>query len=555
MVQYVDTFEDFKKNNFKIDDQFIMKKISFSIITILLLLFSSSCEKGFEELNQNPFAPTETGIGQLFNTVVGSLQLGWNEQFYMHNETLYPLTQLAALTTSTFPNVSLGTEDMWSNYYKALAHIREIEQRLNEMEETTEAEALNNVRGMLKILTAYKTFRVTDMFGDLPFFEAGQGYQDLDLARPKFDRQEDIYKFLLDELAWAAENININPEPVTEGGTPYLSLESFDTFFSGNLYTWIKFANALRLRHAMRMVEKDPAFATPILKEIIENNLPVIGQGEDVVMLPSAQSWQRESSHWSFREHNNLRMGSNIWGVLSETDASDGSGIFDPRAYLFFETNNANEWTAFPQVPDENTPDAGGTPYASQRDANYALKGQANIYSPFNYYLIRDNMDIPEVILTAAEVSFIRTEAYLRGLGVAQDVAIAEGEYLSGLFSSIKFWQNVKNNSTMWVNASPDISDQDIFALINNHPRLSIFATEDKLKLLYKQRWLDAFRQSWEAYSLERRTKQTPRMGEALSHFRFKYPPSEVINNPENWAAQIAAMGSDEENVKVWWMP
>ncbi|WP_455202001.1 hypothetical protein, partial [Kaarinaea lacus] len=38
--------------------------------------------------------------------------------------------------------------------------------------------------------------------------------------------------------------------------------------------------------------------------------------------------------------------------------------------------------------------------------------------SPFNYYLIRDNVDIPEIILTAAEMGFLKAEAYFRGLGV-----------------------------------------------------------------------------------------------------------------------------------------
>ena len=53
---------------------------------IILGLFSSSCDKGFEELNENPFFPTQTDIGPLFNTVISSLRLGWNEQFYLHNE-------------------------------------------------------------------------------------------------------------------------------------------------------------------------------------------------------------------------------------------------------------------------------------------------------------------------------------------------------------------------------------------------------------------------------------------------------------------------------------
>ncbi|HQU57674.1 MAG TPA: hypothetical protein PLU64_00720, partial [Saprospiraceae bacterium] len=120
-----------------------MKKSAIHISLILSLLIASACEKDFEELNRNPFFPTQTDVGPLFNNVVSSLRLGWNEQFYLHNETLYGVTQQAALTAATFQNINIGTEEAWSNYYRALAHIREIELRFDEME--VEPEALNNV--------------------------------------------------------------------------------------------------------------------------------------------------------------------------------------------------------------------------------------------------------------------------------------------------------------------------------------------------------------------------------------------------------------------------
>jgi len=521
------------------------------VVLVLVLLSWSSCTKDFQEINQNPFFPTQTDIGPLFNTVVQSLRLGWNEQFYMHNETLYGVTQLAARTGVGFDNINIGTEEAWANYYKALAHIREIERRLDAME--TEPEALNNVRAQLKILLAYKTFRLTDLFGDIPFTEAGRGFEGLEFARPKFDAQEDIYKFLLEELQWVEDHINTFPNPVTAGGTPYLSYGSFDTFFEDDMMRWRKFANSLRLRHAMRMVEKDPAFAAPILKDIIENNLPIIGQGEEVGMWPGRQDWVNESVVWSFQEHNKLRMGSTIWSQISTNDNKDGSGIFDPRALIFFETNNAGEWTAFPQNPDVNTPAEGGIPYGQHRDFNHAIKGAGNLYSPFNYYLIRDESFIPEIILTAAEGYYIKAEAYLRGLGVSMDVGKAEGEYTLGVVASIKFWQGMVTGSPIWANAPPILSEGEIFAVVN-HPRLNIFTTNEKLKLVLTQRWLDAFRQPWEAFALWRRTGATPREGISPEYFRFAYPPSEASNNPENWAAQVGRMVEDSPRVKVWWM-
>ncbi|MEM1320811.1 MAG: SusD/RagB family nutrient-binding outer membrane lipoprotein [Bacteroidota bacterium] len=529
-----------------------MRQITIYTLLLTGLLFSSSCEKGFEELNKNPFEPIQVGIGPLFNNVVASLRLGWNEQFYLHNETLYKVTQQAALTAENFQNISIGTEEVWNNYYSTLAHIRELDRRFDEFE--GEEETLNNVRATLKILLAYKTFRLSDLFGDIPFFEAGKGFQGVDLARPAFDDQEAIYKFLLEELQWASENINTLPEPMTSAGQPYLSWGEFDNLFGNDMRMWQKFANALRLRHAIRMVEKDPAYATPIIKEIIENDLPIIEKGEDVILRPQQLDWENLGLNWSFREHKKLRLGTTMWQQLSESDHPSGSGIFDPRAHIFFEPNNAGEWVAFPQLLDNSTPPSGGTPYQQIRDANYSFKGMSNIYSPFNYYLIRDEDHVPELLFTAAEVHFLKSEAFLRGLGVASERDGAEGEYTEGVVASIQMWQDVMVGTSIWENQPPLLSQPEIFG-VAFHPRISSLGSPDLLRQIYTQRWIDAFRQPWEAYALARRTGMTPREGPAIDHFRFPYPPSEAENNSANWSAQVAKMGEDSQGSKVWWMP
>lgn len=218
------------------------------------------------------------------------------------------------------------------------------------------------------------------------------------------------------------------------------------------------------------------------------------------------------------------------------------------------EPNNANEWKAYPQFPNEDTPIEGGIPYNTHRDNNYSIKGDNNFFSPFNYYLIRDEKDIPEIILTAAEMKFIIAEAYLRGLGVPQNTSTAEGECYVGVVASINFWQNIVTNTGRWINQPIIYTESEVYALAND-PNLSIFETEDKLAHIYKQRWLDALRQPWEVYALMRRTSgQTPLEGNLPEHYRFPYPPSETINNPDEWLIQVDRMGEDSKKIKVWWM-
>ena len=174
-----------------------------NILTLILFtVIFTSCKKDFEKIDTNPQGITVASDGALFNGVVQSLLLTGNEQFYVNNEILYRQTQQAALTTAAWGNYTIGTEDIWSNYYKTLPSARELEKRFKSYAPSS---SVTNMEAMLKITLAYKTFKLTDLFGDIPYSEAGFGFQDLKYLHPKYDRQHDIYLSLLDDLKWAAE--------------------------------------------------------------------------------------------------------------------------------------------------------------------------------------------------------------------------------------------------------------------------------------------------------------------------------------------------------------
>jgi len=541
-----------------------MKKINYSLILFcvgLLLIFS--CKKDLEELNQNPHGFTTASTGSLFNALIESLQLTGDEQFYINNEILYKQTQLASLTNPDWGTYTIGTESLWTNYYLILPNVRELEKRFNDMVPSAE---LNNMKAMVKILLAYKTFKLSDIFGDIPFFDAGFGFQDLDKLHPIYDSQRDIYLHLLDELEWCDNNFN----DTAVSQEPFLTFSDFDRLFNGDILKWQKFGNSLRMRYAMRMSEKEPELAGNIIAEIIVNERPLLlgydfitYLGESACMWPAAMGFKNPSVSWSFREHKNLRMGSNIWQQMAENDNTNGSGIFDPRAYIFFETNDSSLWRAYPQIPEPDTPPSGGIPYDSHRDgtAAFSIKGADCIYSPVNYFLIYDEDFIPIILCTGAEVHFILAEAYFRGIGVPMDQDKASDEYLNGLNSSVQWWMQVADGSKLpisgltfpeMIQIPPDLgiaSVQTVFGLWNAN------SEEEQLEFIYTQRWLDAFRQPWEAYSLTRRTGKTPREGGAINHFRMPYPPSEVEYNSVNCADAKANQGGDDPENNIWWIP
>lgn len=560
-----------------------MKRLS--IIAIVSAVVFSACTKGFDEMNKDPFSPTGTTIEALFNGVVRSMQQNSNEQFYLQNEIWYPETELGALTSEAWGNSQIGTSAVWSDYYLMLSNIRELEKRFdNHCAEQNDDFICDKARAQLIVLKAYQTFKVTDIFGDMPYSQAGRIWDNAssqNTMKPEWDTQESIYKSLLDELVWS-RNVLYADSATTTNGNAYYKLP-YEVLLNNNYKYWADFANALILRHGLRMYDKDPEFATPLLVEAYDFPLTMLSQAGGsatygaVALWPSllGTSWDL---NWAFREHKNLRMGETVWRVLSSTDDLDGSGIFDYRAFIFFDTSHKNDslpdgaWRPYPQIHTAATPTEGGSPYAQSRDANYTFKGPACQYSPFNYYLTRDEKYVPQLFVTYADVLFMKAEIGARGIGGISLSGMELDQLLfQGIYQSCLLWTHFPQNTSRWIYKYPQytnyIGNLDIWSWSNNmasnvmnyavymNPEFD-WSNEAYLKLILQQRWLNLFRQPWEAWALARRTMATPTTTDhaKLTSFRLEYPQKEIEYNHDNYITQLARMShGDTRQTKVWW--
>ncbi|MEX6688073.1 SusD/RagB family nutrient-binding outer membrane lipoprotein [Danxiaibacter flavus] len=519
--------------------------------------FASSCTKDFQELNTTHDKPTSTTVQPLVNQVISTLFLRGQEQASIHNDYYYVATQLGATTSVSGYVLSNGVNDIWNDYYSTLQNLNLGIDKTNEVDDK---ETMNNIKAVLYILRAYKTFRVTDQFGDIPYFNAGKAYAgNVANFRVGYDPQQQIYDSLLNDLSWAVNNINTNADAVSSGGNPYIVLGSFDTFFKGDMSKWLEFGNSLRLRYAMQMVEKDQAKATPVIQDALTK--PLIADGEDVGMWPASLGgydlWVR---WWSFSSGGAgfVRMSSTMWNMVS--DGTTDESIFDPRAKLFVEPNQAGKWA--PYVIGKSSGDNvnayfSGTDPSQKNDC---------LFSPFNWYLVRDEWYLPEVIFAASEVHFLKAEAYARGLGAAQNINDAQTEYKAGITSSVNFWYNMvkgANNVSglTWASAAPPPpTSAQMDALFANKKVAFTGAAADAVTKIYAQEWLSYFRQPWLAYNLWRRTGNTPVDPNSApsatykTFYRLPYAQDEAVNNADNYNAQISKMGGNNSDIKVWWM-
>ena len=561
-----------------------MKKTIILFSTIALVL--ASCTKGFEEMNQDPFSPTGTTVEALFNGVVRSMQQSMNEQFYLQNEIWYPETELGALTSESWGNSQIGTSNVWTDYYLMLSNIRELERRFDAYdEEQADPNICDKVRAQLIILKAYQTVKVSDIFGDMPYFQAGRIWENSSSQtnmKPEWDTQDTIYKSLLTELKWSRDLLFAD-SIATPIGNDYYRLP-YEVLLNNDYTLWSEFANSLILRHALRMYDKDPNFATPLLVEAYNfmysklSSSGGVATGGGICLWPSVlgTNWD---VNWSFREHKHLRMGETVWSCLSTTDDMDGSGIYDYRTFLFFDTSHKTDsfpdgaWRPYPQIRTLETPTEGGSPYAQSRDGSYTFKGPSCLFSPFNYYLTRDEKYVPQIFVTYADVLFMKAEIGARGIGgiTLSDMELDQMIF-QGIYQSSIFWAHIPQNTSRWTYFYPQytsfIGTVDIWSLgqrmasnvmnyaVYMNPEFD-YSNEAYLKLIYQQRWLNLFRQPWEAWALARRTMATPTTTDhaKLTSYRMEYPQTEIEYNYENYTKELARMShGDTRQTKVWWM-
>lgn len=528
----------------------MLSNIKRNVITLIVLLSLGGCKKDFTTINTPPEGATVATTPEVFNEVISSLPMGAGE-YSVSNSWIFPITQQAIITSGAYPYDNARSE-VWSNYYQTMANYRLLQSRISATKDTT---TMNNISAMLKIIMAYKTFKVTNYYGDMPYSKSG--YAPLNGAvgyKVPYDKQADIYAAILTDLKWAVDNLSTS-------ATQY-SVGSYETFFQNDISMWSKFANSLRLYIAVTMYDKNSTLSATHITDALSK--PLLADGNDIGLWPSkVPGLQFQWRQWSFSSNCYLRMGSTMWNLMSANNNTDGTGIFDPRCSIFYETNNAGTWAAYPQNPTTATTTEGGLPYSTDRFTNWPAKGITNIYSPVNLYFEQDLAYVPELMLTSAQVHFIKAEVYNRGLGIAANAATAKTEYNAGITASLNMWKGIAYNSSVWVANKPTSATAttvEVNTLTTNAAvTYDLTSSSNSLKQIYAQLWIDQFRQPWDAWTLLRRTGgKTPMSTSNPQYYttnfstfnRFIYPDDEVSYNYDNWKAVTG--GTDLHTAKIW---
>ena len=499
------------------------KKILIIFLTGIMVL--TACDtQNLKDLNINPKTSDEMDDSYLFTYV---LVTTGGRQYTAKRCNLFLcstyIQQFACLSTSDY---GAGDKYLYNNTfcsayfdYVYVEALKELTQVIYNMQD--DPEAVNNL-SMTRIWRTVIFHVMTDLYGDIPYSEAGLGYLE-QIYTPKYDTQESIYSDMLNELE----------EAIAAFDTSKSTWGDADLIFSSDITKWKKFGYSMMLRLGMRMSKVDPTSAASWVQKAVSGG--VMTSNDDIAFIPRSESGsdeynQNPNSHVFHEADWDEKVSSTLIDFMKNTN--------DPRMDIMFEKGSANtEQHGMPNGYDYST-------IRAYEGLGSSESIDLEIYSDVNPLLVA--LDAPQIIMTYAEVEFMLAEAAERGWGGVTD---AQEHYDEGVRAAMK--------TLALYGSSLTIDDTTIDAYLTANP----YNSNSGLRQIGEQYWIATWMNFYESYANWRRTgypiltpvSYTGNESNGQIPRRIRYPSSEYSVNSTNLSAVLTSQGSDAFTTHVWW--
>lgn len=311
-----------------------MKKVFIYIVLLSAAVFAAGCEKNFLNVNTSPNNPTAASPALVVTSALTETASIISTDFVYMNGTqnYYGSSSQSAtpgpVTTNNFTSSSLTT--VWTDNYHNLNDYAYIAQQAAVDDEWF-------LVGVAKTMTSLDYQMLVDSYNDVPFSQALK--LDSGIITPAYDKGQDIYDSCIMQLDSAIaifENA-----PLIQSYNPGAA----DIMFQGNVTLWTKFANTLKLRMLLHLINvtSQQGFITAEMAKIVADPVGLLGAGQSALVNPGYAT--DEAAHlnplWSTVGYTFSGSGAFIGAVANSYFINKLNGYNDPRVGYFYNTNSA----------------------------------------------------------------------------------------------------------------------------------------------------------------------------------------------------------------------
>ena len=496
-----------------------MKNIILTLKIVAVVLLFASCSDSFLDVNEDPNNPTSVTpdlmlpVAQGYSAFAQERDRGQNT---IGNLFMYNWSQSDGFSWYE----DEFTYDVTPSFYQQIFNYT----YTNVLKQYTAIENLEGgeysyYQAISKIMKAYHFQILVDTYGDIPYSEALQRGGN---PTPKYDKAEDIYADLIVQLSAAIDLIKNAPSldvTVLEPG------EGDDMMFGGDMDTWIKFANTVKLRILVR--QSDLAAQTEYIKTEL-SKISAEGSGymtsNATVNLGYVNEEDKQNPKWA--GYGKVPAGTN-------TMTNDATCATD---YILSYLQNSGDGRLDRIYEKPSSGHLG----VKQGELNYDIPvvdqwvpAKVSNIGPG----ILKNYDQDAVLLTASEAYFNQAEAVFKGL-MPGDAKVL---YEKGIESSFVYLGLTATNASDYYSRNANLVGWD--------------ASANKIQAIITQKWIalngiDAI-QSWFDYTRTGYPANLPVSATASTSdrpVRLAYPASEITSNSGNLPAQPNAFTQ-----KIFW--
>ena len=368
-----------------------------------------------------------------------------------------------------------------------------------------------------RIMKSYGYQLLVDAYNNVPYSQALLGQENL---TPAYDDAATIYAALAVDLDKAIADIKagaaatVAPSPVT----------NYDVVFAGNMTSWIKFANTIKLRLMVRGRGK-VTFSNTSFD-------PAGFVDKDVIINPGyTRDINRQNPNW------------NSWAFGYTGSSATKAWVpstFVMGFYTGYHLNDPGRGKAmYYQFPGTGTNQLGyegvGIPKSPEGNFWYPSNNRDG-KSSGNATGVLKGPNAGLVAMLAAESYFLQAEAALEGIpGVT---GTQKALFESGIHASFKYLYKLPDNTT---SGDPDADANAYIASNNTYLTQYDLATSDaqRLEAIITQKWLAVnMINSQEGYNEYRRTGY-PKVSGSLPNSTFASAESLINSRPDKLPTRI----------------
>ena len=505
-------------------------------ISIVVIMIASciiaSCDN-FEDMNQNPDQPNKVSPEMLATQILKNTYRFWNpvpDDFQQGTNLMNK--HIALLRTNPNPAQYFYSYYPYGSFgaYAGLTDLR----LMSKYSKGTKQEPSYN--GLELFLKASLGFSATLNMGDVPYSEAGKAHEGI--TKPKYDKQEDVFKQVLEDFRKAEEF--------------FARGEKFDgdMMFNGDAEKWRRLSNAMQLKVLQTLSRKITDEQKTRFASIVEAGHLMQGNDDNLRLIYSDNP-NAGYPFWNGETHRSYTAVSKLCvDALKQLNDRRLLYFAEPAEKLIKEGKKESEFDAYEGAPTELSAE------------KLAVNNSAGMYSLINkrYPLYLDGE--PMLIFTYSEQCFIIAEAIEEGWvkGDAKDY------YEKGVRAMLEYYMNLPHTKE---HVHGMAIDKDYIK--NYFTGAAAYAVsgskQERLQQIWIQRWLIDFfqgnggnypqflRTGYPVYPLDASTCMNPD-DKTTYPKRWMYPTGEQTANPENYHKAIDEQygGYDGINQVPWYL-